>query len=217
MKFAVACLLASSQAIKIRSSACPEGFKAASEVGYTNSWTIGSDTCFGANAAPTCLEAQRNTARDGRTVAITEGANAGCFEEPSLAQKKTCPEGFKAASEVGFTNSWTIGSDTCFGANAAPTCLEAQRNTARDGRTVAITEGANAGCFEEPSLAQKKTCPEGFKAASEEGFTNSWTIGDDTCFGANAAPTCTAEQRNTARDGRTVAITEGTNAGCFSA
>ena len=147
MKFAVACLLASSQAIKIRSSACPEGFRAASEEGYTNQWTIGSDTCFGANAPPSCTEAQRNTARDGRTVAINEGVNTGCFAEPSLAQKKACPENFRAASEEGFTNQWTIGEDTCFGATAAPTCTAEQRNTARDGRTVAINEGVNTGCY----------------------------------------------------------------------
>lgn len=221
MKYAIACLLASSQAIKIRSSACPTDFKTEEGAGYTNQWTIGNDVCYGANEAPDCTSEQRNTARDGRTVAITEGDHTGCYKLPpseGLAQTSGCPGDFEDAATDAKPNKWIIGENECYAEKLAPTCTEEQRNTARDGRSEAITEGDNAGCFQKPAdsgLAQLEDCPPGFGKVESAEQPNEWDIAGHKCFHKKEAPVCTDEQRNTGRDDRTVEITEGDNKGCF--
>jgi hypothetical protein len=90
MRFAVACLIATSQAIKIKSTACPSAYSATPTTALPNLWHIAGEACYGSAAVPTvsCSGSSSHISTGTYTVPITaDGDNKGCYAT-ALAQKK---------------------------------------------------------------------------------------------------------------------------------
>jgi hypothetical protein len=152
MRFAVACLIATSQAIKIKSTACPtdvnEGWTTV--VDSTKLWKVGTESCYKTSAPHSCPNTTDSHISSG-TYTVESG---DCFST-ALAQKKStaCPtdvnEGWTTV--VDSTKLWKVGTESCYKTSAPHSCPNTTDSHISSG-TYTVESG---DCFS-TALAQKK-------------------------------------------------------------